>query len=56
MTDATSGQDYVLIDCVDLANVHQNFYNVNTLYDVFTNVAGDTIFLFLKEIYLYPKI
>ena len=47
---------HVLIDCVDVANVRQNFYNVNTLYDVFTNGAGDTILKFLKEIYLYPKI
>jgi len=47
---------HVLIDCVDVADVRQNFYNVNNLYDLFTNVASDTIFLFLKEIDLYPKI
>jgi hypothetical protein len=41
---------HVLIDCVDVANVRQNFYNINTLYDVFTNGAGDTILKFLKEI------
>jgi len=47
---------HVLIDCVDVANVRQTFYNVNNLYDLFTNVAGDTIVKFLKEINLYTKI
>ena len=28
-------------DCVDVSDVRQTFYNVNNLYDVFTNVAGD---------------
>ena len=46
----------VLIDCVDVADVQQTFYNVNNLYDLFTNVAGDTIVKFLKEINLYTKI
>jgi hypothetical protein len=40
----------VLIDCVDVADVRQTFYNVNNLYDLFINVAGDTIVKFLKEI------
>ncbi len=44
---------YVLIDSVDVADVHQNFYNVNNLYDLFTNVAGDTILEYLKEIDLH---
>jgi hypothetical protein len=38
---------HVLIDCVDVS------YN---LYDLFTNVAGDTILKFLKEINLYANI
>jgi hypothetical protein len=29
------------------------FYNVNNVYDLFTNVAGDTILKMLKEINLY---
>jgi hypothetical protein len=45
-----------MIDCVDDADVRQNFYHVNVLYDLFTNVAGDIIFKFLKEIDLYTKI
>ena len=44
---------HILIDCLDVSNVRQNFYNVNNLYDLFTNV---TILKFLKEIDLYPNI
>jgi kelch-like protein 2/3 len=47
---------HVLIDCVDVADVQQTFYNVNSLSNLFTNVAGDTILQFLKEIDLYTKI
>ena len=46
--------EHVLTDYVDDADVRQNFYNVNTLYNLYTNVAGDTILKFLKEIDLYP--
>jgi hypothetical protein len=66
MTYTTSGQDYlflpiltvrnVLIDCVDVADVRQTFYNANSLSNLFTNIAGDTILQFLKEIDLYTKI
>jgi hypothetical protein len=42
---------HVLIDCVDVADVRQNFYNVNTSYDLFTNVADNTILnFFLKKL------
>jgi len=34
---------HVLIDCVDVADLPQSFDN---LYDLFTNVAGDTILKF----------
>ena len=34
---------HVLIDCVDVADVRQTFYNANSLSNLFTNVAGDTI-------------
>jgi hypothetical protein len=47
---------YVLIDCVDVADVRQTFYNVNNLSNLFTNIAGDTILQFLIEIDLYTKI
>jgi len=42
---------HVLIDCVDVADIRQNFYNVNNVYDLFANVAGDTILnFFLKKL------
>jgi hypothetical protein len=47
---------HVLIDCVDVADVRQTFYNANSLSNLFTNVAGDTILQFFKEIDLYAKI
>ena len=47
---------HVLIDCVDVADVQQTFYNANSLSNLFTNAAGDTILQFLKEIDLYTKI
>ena len=34
---------HALIDCVDVVDVRQTFYNVNNLSNLFTNVAGDTI-------------
>jgi hypothetical protein len=40
---------HVLIDCVDVADVRQTFHNANSLSNLFTNVAGDTILQFLKE-------
>jgi hypothetical protein len=43
----------VLIDCVDVVDVRQTFYNVSNLYDLSIDVGGDTIFKFLKEINLY---
>ena len=47
---------HVLIDCVDVADVQQTFYNANSLSNLLTNAAGDTILQFLKEIDLYTKI
>ena len=44
---------HILIDCLDVSDVRQNFYNVNNLYHLFTNV---TILKFLKEIDLYSNI
>ena len=35
---------------------HQTFYNVNSLSDLFTNVADDTILKSLKEFNLYTQI
>jgi hypothetical protein len=44
---------HVLIDCINVADVRQTFYNVNNLYDLFTYVAGDKILKFLKEMVLH---
>ena len=41
--------------CVDVSDVRQTFYNVNNLYDLFTNASGDTILKFVKEINLYTS-
>jgi len=41
-------------NCVDVADGRHTFYDVNTLSDLFTNVAGDIILKFLiKEIKIY---
>ena len=40
---------HVLIDSVGVADVRQTFYNVNNLYDLFTNFANDTILKFIKR-------
>ena len=39
--------------CVNVAGVRETFYKDNTLYDLLTNVAGDTILKFWKETDLY---
>jgi hypothetical protein len=47
---------HVLIDCIYVADVRQNFYNVNNVYDLFTNIAGETILKVLKDIDLNAQI
>jgi len=37
---------HILIDCVDVADIRQAFFNDNTIYDLFTNVTGDTVLEF----------
>ena len=42
---------------VNVADVRQTFYNNgNTLFGLFTNVAGDTMMKNLKEVNLHTKI
>jgi hypothetical protein len=41
---------------VDVPDIRQTFYKVNAIFDLFTDVAGETILKFLKEINLYSKI
>ena len=40
---------HVLIDCVDVTDVRQTFYNVNNISDLFTNVAGDNFEIFERN-------
>jgi hypothetical protein len=40
---------------MDVADVRQTFYNANSVSNLLTNVAGDTILQFLKEIDLNTK-
>ena len=47
--DSNYSLKHVLTDCVDVADIRHTFYNVNNLYDCFSNIAGDTIF---KLIYI----
>ncbi len=45
---------YANIDCIEVSDVHQTFYNVNNLTDLFTNIIGDTIeFLFFIKKLIY---
>jgi hypothetical protein len=45
-----------LIDCVYVYEIRQTFYNVNTIFVLFTNVASDTILKFLVRNYFIYKI
>ena len=47
---------HIFVDFLDVSDIRQTFYNVNTLSDLYTNVEGDTILKFLKVINLYTKI
>jgi hypothetical protein len=48
--------NFYINDCIDDADVRQNFYNVNNLCNLFTNVAGETILKVLKDIDLNAQI
>ena len=43
--------NHILIGCVDVADIRQTFYNVNTISDLFINVAG----IFLLKILNFKK-
>ena len=46
---------HILIDCADVVDVRQTFYNVNTVFDLFTNVADDTILNFFLKKFIYMQ-
>ena len=41
--------EYASIDCMDVFDLDQTFYNVNAIFDLFTNVAGVTILSFKRN-------
>ena len=51
---------YILVHLLNTNNQYRIWQFIDTIYtctcDLFTNVAGDTILQFLKEINLYTKI
>ena len=47
---------HVLISCVDLLEIRQKYYSVNSLFRLFREVSPDIIFAFLEEISLFRKI
>ena len=49
------GQNFSDLIASKFVDVRQTFYNANSLSNLFTNVAGDTILQFVKEINLYTK-
>ena len=48
--------EHVLISCVDLLEIRQKYYSVDSLFRLFREVCPDLIFAFLKEINLFDKI
>jgi len=54
--NSNCSQRHILIDCIVVADIRQSLYSVNAMSDLSTNVAGDTILIFFKEINLYAKI
>ena len=47
---------HMLLECVDLSNVRNKYYHVNTIKQLFNDVPIDNIFLSLKEINLFNKL
>ena len=47
---------HILLECVDFSKVRNEYYNVNTIKQLFNDVPIDNIFLFLKEINLFNRL
>ena len=47
---------HLLVDCVDKSDIIHRYYTVGNIKDLFTNVAGDTILQYLKDVGLYSRI
>ena len=48
--------NHILVDCVDLAPTRQRYFQVDSLTTLFDTVKFESVFGFLKEVYLYKKI
>ena len=46
---------HILIDCVDFSHVRSNYFQVNSIKQLFDTVNANKILAFLKEINLYNK-
>ena len=47
---------HILVDCVDKSDIIRQYYTVNDIKQLFTNVAGDKMLQYLKDVGLYPNI
>ena len=47
---------HFLLECHDLAQVRNKYFQVNSLYELFNNIPSGTIIGYLKEVNLYSKI
>ena len=47
---------HILVDCVDKSDIIRRYYTVSDIKDLFTNVAGDKLLKYLKDVGLYSRI
>ena len=47
---------HILIECIEKANIKEQFFNCNDLKTLFNSVAGGTILAYLSEINLISQI
>ena len=47
---------YILIECIDLANVRKTFYSANNMKELFQNTEINNVISFLKTVKLNTKI
>ena len=46
---------HILVECVDTAEIREQYFNCTDLKTLFNSVAGDTILAFLADIHLVDK-
>ena len=46
---------HILIECVDFAAIRSQYFDAETLKELFEKVSADVILLFLKEIGLFNR-